>query len=102
MPNTPIIGRWKKQPYEELRYEIRWHKWLLPGEILTAASVFVVENTAQAPLELTDPFFLEDQTGCVYFVRGGLTLNDYQVTHRVTTSSGQKAEREIIYVVEEV
>lgn len=102
MANTPIIGRWKKQPSEELRYEVDWSEWLMPGETLTAASLFVVENTTEQPLELTDPFFVDTTLGCIYFVRGGLSNTDYQVTHRVTTSSGQIAEREIIYAVQEV
>lgn len=102
MPNTPIIGRWKKQPAESLRYEVDWSEWLMPEETLVQGSVFVVENTPQGPMEVTDPFFLQGNLGLVFFVRGGVTDTQYQVTHRVSTSSGQIAEREILYDVQEV
>jgi len=100
--NNPVIGRWRKQPRESLRYEVDWSKWLLPDELLLGATVEVVLNTQDGELELTDPYFLDGALGCVFFVRGGLSETEYQVTHRVTTSSGQVAEREIIYMVEEV
>jgi hypothetical protein len=102
MANNPVIGRWKKQPYEELRYEVDWSQWLLPGENLKIASFFVVKNTVEHPLEISSPFLTEDSHGVIYFLRGGQDQIEYQVTHRVTTTGGQQAEREIIYTVEEV
>lgn len=102
MANNPIIGRWMKQPVENLRYEVDWSKWLMPEETLVSGIAFVVENTDEGPLEVSDPFFLTGNLSLVFFVRGGLTDNQYQVTHRVTTSSGQLAEREILYDVKEV
>lgn len=104
MANNPIIGRWKKQPMESLRYEVDWSKWLIPGEFLTGANVFIIENTTVEQLEITAPFFLESMqpANCVFFLRGGLDGTEYQVTHRVTTSTGQIAEREIIYDIVEV
>lgn len=101
MANNPIIGRWTKQPQESLRYEVDWSKWLMPDELLVESEVFVVENTEEGAMELTDPFFLDGNLGLVFFVRGGLADTSYQVTHRVTTSSGQIAEREIVYDVVE-
>lgn len=102
MANNPIIGRWKKQPAESLRYEVDWSEWLMPDEFLVSSTVFVVENTDEGPMEVTDPFFLTGNLGLVFYVRGGLADIQYQVTHRVTTSSGQLAEREILYDVQEV
>lgn len=108
MANNPIIGRWRKQPSESLRYEVDWTNWLLPGEFLVQAYVMINENTLVVPLEITDPFFLDTPTGatgprgCVFFIRGGKNLTQYQVTHQIYTSSGQFAEREILYDIEEV
>lgn len=102
MANNNVIGRWKKQPSEELRYEVDWSKWLMPDETLVASEIFVVNNTDSQPMELTDPFFVDTTLGVIFFVRGGLDGTEYQVTHRVTTSAGQIAEREIRYIVEEV
>lgn len=102
MANNPIIGRWKKQPLENLRYEVDWSEWLMPDETLVSGTVHVVENTVLGAMELSDPFFLTGNLSLVFFVRGGLTDTQYQVTHRVTTSSGQLAEREILYDVQEV
>jgi hypothetical protein len=99
MANNPIIGRWKKQPTESLRYEVDWSEWLMPEETLVGGTVHVVENTILGPMELSDPFFLAGNLGVAFFVRGGTTDVQYQVTHRVTTSSGQLAEREILYDV---
>lgn len=113
MANNPIIGRWRKQPREELRYEVDWSKWLLPEEYLVSAGVLIVENSVYdpdiplteqlwVPLEVSPAYFLIDSKGCVFFVRGGKDQTQYQVTHWVTTSGGQRAEREILYDVEEV
>lgn len=108
MANNPVIGRWRKQPAESLRYEVDWTKWLLPGEYLTGAFVAVRANTIPIPLDLSECFFLEPPSGsagphgCVYFARAGMSGFEYQVTHWVTTSSGQTAVREILYEVEGV
>ena len=69
MANTPIIGRWKKQPAESLRYEVDWSEWLMPEETLVEGTVHVVENTVQGSMELTDPYFLAGNLGLVFFVR---------------------------------
>jgi hypothetical protein len=109
MAYNPVIGRWRKQPGETLRYEVDWTKWLLPGEYLLSAFVDVVTKNTTLPLmEITDPFFMENASGaqgpygCVFFARGGADGLEYQITHRVTTSSGQVPIREIFIVVEEV
>lgn len=103
MANNQIIGRWKKQPLEELRYEVDWSKWLLPGESLLSAHNLVVEDHPGDlhPLQVSEPYFLAGYAGCVFFVRGGSSHKQYQVTHWVTTSAGQRAEREIFYDVED-
>lgn len=95
-----ILGQFYQQPNEVLRYSIDYSRWLETGETLASVVDSVAPETT--PPFVADQIFLNPAaTGLTFVASGGVDTVDYQLTLRVTTTTGQVVEREILFGVEE-
>lgn len=85
MPQFP------KDPHEKLDYFFDWSAWLLTDTISSA--------TVTASAGLTLESFTQTATSVTAWVSGGISGQPYEVTCKITTTSGRVAERSFILQV---
>jgi len=95
-----FLAHFRKQPRERLEYTIDYNPWLQDGETISTA-VAEVQPSTDDMLQVTNIYAGTDGT-IKFYVEGGLTGIQYQVTILATTSIAQTVEREIFWSVEEV
>lgn len=95
-----VLAHFRKQPRESLQYAVDYGPWADSGVSVSSSQV-EVSPTTTPPLVVSDQF-VEADTTLTFFVSGGVSGNQYQVTVLATMSDNQLVEREILFTVEEI
>lgn len=85
-----------KDPQATLDYGMDWSRWLAEDE-----DIIVQQVTATGDLPITLPRILPGGKEVAWRLSGGAAGQDYFVTVRIDTSSGQRDERTIRVPVRE-
>jgi parallel beta-helix repeat protein len=95
------LERFTQQPTEAKRYRVSFVRDVSAAETITNPT-FEITPTTDPPLLTSAVVIAADGKSVSFLVAGGLHLNSYRVTTRVTTSLGQTLEDEMIIAVLEV
>lgn len=94
------IGRFFQQPWEKKRYLVNYDKNLGDNETISLIQ-FLIDQATVPPLVVSNGAIAPDGKQITFYAEGGLSPTTYKVSVRVTTSSGQKFEDEVQFVIQE-
>ena len=91
------IGRFRKSPGDRKRYEINYGDWLNSGEILTG--VTLGGNVPDDQFYVDGFLVTAGGREVVFYVSGGVSGEEYEVSVSAQTSLGQIKEDTISFMV---